>query len=76
MPLLRLQACIRPGCAIKAAIAAGELMLSRWNSYQKLKKEAIGRDEMLRRRTNGPKLSRNSRSKEKGDLVIGSAIKS
>lgn len=39
-----------PGCAIKAAIAAGELDASRWNSYQKLKKEAVGRDEMMRRK--------------------------
>ena len=39
-----------PGCAIKAAIAAGELDLSRWESYQKLKEEAVDRDEMLRRK--------------------------
>ena len=29
-----------PGCAIKAAIAAGELSRERWESYQKLKSEA------------------------------------
>lgn len=39
-----------PGCAIKAAIASGELDLSRWESYQKLKEEAVDRDEMLRRK--------------------------
>ena len=39
-----------PGCAVKAAIAAGELDLSRWESYQKLKEEAIDRDELLRRK--------------------------
>ena len=39
-----------PGCAIKMAIAAGELELSRWESYQKLKEEAVDRDEMLRRK--------------------------
>ena len=39
-----------PGCAIKAAIAAGELDISRWESYQKLKEESVDRDEMIRRK--------------------------
>ena len=39
-----------PGCAIKAAIAAGELDISRWESYQKLKEEAVDKAEMLRRK--------------------------
>ena len=39
-----------PGCAIKAAIASGELALSRWESYRKLKEEAVDRDELLRRK--------------------------
>ena len=39
-----------PGCAIKAAIAAGELDIQRWESYQKLKEEAVDRDEMMRRK--------------------------
>ena len=39
-----------PGCAIRAAIAAGELDVARWESYQKLKEEALDRDEMLRRK--------------------------
>ena len=39
-----------PGCAIKAAIAAGELDASRWESYQKLKAEAVSKEEMLRRK--------------------------
>lgn len=39
-----------PGCAIRAAIAQGELELSRWESYQKLKEESVDRDEMLRRK--------------------------
>jgi ribosome biogenesis GTPase len=39
-----------PGCAIKAAIAAGELDIARWDSYRKLKEEAVDRDEMLRRK--------------------------
>ena len=39
-----------PGCAVKAAIAAGELEISRWESYQKLKEEAVDKAEMLRRK--------------------------
>ncbi len=39
-----------PGCAIKAAIEAGELDVSRWESYQKLKEEAVDKAEMLRRK--------------------------
>ena len=39
-----------PGCAIKAAIATGELDASRWESYRKLKEEAVDRDEMMRRK--------------------------
>ena len=39
-----------PGCAIKAAIASGELGIQRWESYRKLKEEAVDRDEMMRRK--------------------------
>ena len=39
-----------PGCAIKAAIAAGELDIARWESYRKLQEEAIDRDELMRRK--------------------------
>ena len=39
-----------PGCAIRAAIDAGVLDLSRWESYQKLKEEALSKEEMLRRK--------------------------
>ncbi len=39
-----------PGCAIRAAISAGELELSRWESYRNLKEEAISKEEMLRRK--------------------------
>lgn len=39
-----------PGCAIKAAIARGELDLDRWQSYRKLKAEAVDKEEMLRRK--------------------------
>lgn len=34
-----------PGCAVKAAIASGELSMERWESYQKLKKEAKYSDD-------------------------------
>ena len=34
-----------PGCAIKAAIASGELTEARWNSYCNLKKEAKYSDD-------------------------------
>lgn len=39
-----------PGCAIKAAIASGVLDIARWESYQKLKEEAVSKEEMLRRK--------------------------
>jgi len=39
-----------PGCAIKAAIASGELDIQRWESYRKLKEESVDRDEMMRRK--------------------------
>ena len=39
-----------PGCAIRAAIAAGELDIQRWESYRKLKEEAVDKAEMLRRK--------------------------
>ena len=39
-----------PGCAIKAAISAGKLDAARWESYQKLKEEAVSKEEMLRRK--------------------------
>lgn len=35
----------KPGCAVKAAIENGELMLDRWNSYLKLKREAKFSDD-------------------------------
>ena len=39
-----------PGCAIRAAIEAGELDPERWASYQKLSEEAVDKAEMLRRK--------------------------
>ena len=55
-----------PGCAIKAAIAAGELELSRWESYQKLREEAMDRDEMMRRKQEWSKgVAKFSRQRKK-----------
>lgn len=39
-----------PGCAIRAALAAGELDPARWESYQKLRAEALDREDVLRRK--------------------------
>ena len=39
-----------PSCAIRAALDAGELDAARWESYQNLKKEAVSKKEMLRRK--------------------------
>ena len=39
-----------PGCAIRAAIASGELGFDRWESYQMLKEEDLSREELLRRK--------------------------
>lgn len=37
-----------PGCAIRAAIERGELDMQRWESYRKLKEEAVDKEELLR----------------------------
>ena len=39
-----------PGCAIRAAIERGELDMQRWESYRKLKEEAVDKEELLRRK--------------------------
>ena len=55
-----------PGCAIKAAIAAGELDASRWESYRKLKEEAVDKPEMLRRKNEWAKgVAKFSRQRNK-----------
>ena len=55
-----------PGCAIKAAIAAGELDEARWDSYRKLKEEAVDRDEKMRRKREWSKgVARFSKQKKK-----------
>jgi len=55
-----------PGCAIKTAIAAGELDIQRWESYQKLKEEAVDKDEILRRKREwGKGVSKFSKQRKK-----------
>ena len=39
-----------PGCAIRAAIERGALDMQRWESYRKLKEEAVDKEELLRRK--------------------------
>ena len=39
-----------PGCAIRAALASGELDPARWESYRKLREETLTHEEMLRRK--------------------------
>lgn len=53
-----------PGCAIKAAIAAGALDPARWERYRKLRDEAQSHEEALRRKEEWSKnvaLSRKAR---------------
>ena len=55
-----------PGCAIKAAIAAGELDSGRWESYRKLSEEAVDKAEMLRRKNEWHKgLAKFTRQRKK-----------
>ena len=39
-----------PGCAVKTAIAVGELDIGRWENYQKLSQEVEDKAQMLRRK--------------------------
>jgi ribosome biogenesis GTPase len=55
-----------PGCAVRAALAAGELEVSRWESYLKLKEESISKEEMLRRKQEWSKgVAKFSRQRKK-----------
>ena len=45
-PILRTQLEAR----LRAAIESGELDVARWESYRKLKEEAVSQEEMLRRK--------------------------
>lgn len=40
---------VEPGCAIRAAVASGELPLARWQAYQKLRTEADAAGDMAAR---------------------------
>lgn len=56
-----------PGCAIRAAIAAGELDAKRWESYRKLQAEEADREELLRRKRDWSKnVARVNRQRRKG----------
>ena len=55
-----------PGCAIRAAIDSGELDMERWESYRKLKEEAVDKDELLRRKREWSKgVAKFTRSRNK-----------
>ena len=55
-----------PGCAIRAAIDSGELDMERWESYRKLKEEAVDKDELLRRKREWSKgVAKFSRNRNK-----------
>ena len=57
-----------PGCAIKAAIAAGELDIRRWESYQRLSEEAVDKAEMLRRKREWHKSLRKDEKLKKKEI--------
>lgn len=57
-----------PGCAIKAALASGELDIARWESYQKLKEEAVDKAEMLRRKNEWHKSLRKGEKMKKKEI--------
>ena len=55
-----------PGCAIREALASGELDRDRWESYRKLKEEAPDKAEMLRRKNEWHKsLSKFTKNRNK-----------
>ena len=57
-----------PGCAVRAALETGELDMSRWESYQNLKEEAVDKDELQRRKrewSKGVAKSKKQRNKER-----------
>ena len=57
-----------PGCAIKAAIATGELDASRCESSRKLKEEAVDKAEMLRRKREWHKSLRKGEKLKKKEI--------
>ena len=57
-----------PGCAVRAALDAGDLDISRWESYQKLKAEAVSKEEMLRRKNEWHKALRKGEKLKKKEI--------
>ena len=57
-----------PGCAIKAAIESGELDVARWESYRKLKEEAVSQEEMLRRKREWSKGAAKANKQRKKEI--------
>lgn len=57
-----------PGCAIQDAIAFGQLDPERWASYQKLKEEAVSKEEMIRRKREWHKSLRKGEKLKKKEL--------
>ena len=58
-----------PGCAIKAAIESGELEISRWKSYLKLKEESVSQEEMLRRKRDWSRNVAKSKKQRKQEIL-------
>ncbi len=57
-----------PGCAIRDAIARGELSATRWESYQKLREESVDKAEMLRRKHEWSKTLSKGKKKNKKEI--------
>ena len=57
-----------PGCAIKAAIESGELEISRWKSYLKLKDESVSQEEMLCRKRDWSRNVAKSKKQRKQEI--------
>lgn len=57
-----------PGCAIRAALAAGDLAPARWESYRKLKAEAVDREDLLRGKREWAKGVARRRKARKNDF--------
>lgn len=57
-----------PGCAIRAAIASGELKQSRWESYRKLKEESVDKAELLRQKNAWHKELRKGEKRKKKEV--------
>ena len=56
-----------PGCAIRAAIESGELDIARYESYRKLKDEAVDKEDLLRRKQEWSKnVARINKERKKG----------